>query len=64
MPMETYEVLQTVCGDEVLSFSRYLNGSKDLKMVQEAGVLQPLEIQTQSQMSVKWWNEIVDGLSE
>jgi hypothetical protein len=39
----------------------YLNGLNDLKtgvrifrMIQGAGVLQSLEMQTQSQMSVKW----------
>jgi hypothetical protein len=34
------------------------------RMIQEAGVLHPLEMQTQSQMYVKWWHEIVDWLSE
>jgi hypothetical protein len=33
-------------------------------MIQEGGVLQPLEMHTQSQMSVIWGHEIVDGLSE
>jgi hypothetical protein len=33
-------------------------------LIQEADVLQPLEMQPQSQMSVKWWHEIVDLLSE
>jgi hypothetical protein len=49
----------------------YLNGLHDLKtgvknfrMIQEAGLLQPLEMQTQSQMFVKWRCEIVEGLSE
>jgi hypothetical protein len=35
-----------------------------LGMIQEAGALQHLEMQTQSEMSVKWWHEMVDGLSE
>jgi hypothetical protein len=58
-PTETYVILQTVYDDEALAV--YLNGLNDLKtgvrifrMTQEAGVLQPLEMQTQSQMSVKW----------
>jgi hypothetical protein len=33
---------------------------KIFRMVQEAGVLQPLEMQTQSRMSVKWWYETID----
>jgi hypothetical protein len=60
-PTETYEILQTVYGDKALSRSVYLNGLNDLKtgvrifrMIQEAGVLHPLEMQTQSQMYVKW----------
>jgi hypothetical protein len=28
-------------------------------MIQEAGVLQPLKMQSQRQMSVKWWHETV-----
>jgi hypothetical protein len=58
---ETYEMLQTVYGDEALSrssvferFKRFQAGVRIARMIQEAGVLQPLEIQIQSQMSVKW----------
>jgi hypothetical protein len=29
-------------------------GVKNVRMIQGAGVLQPLEMQTQSQMSIKW----------
>jgi hypothetical protein len=32
-------------------------------MIQGAGVLQPLEMQTQTQISEKWWHE-VEWLSE
>jgi hypothetical protein len=58
---ETYEMLwlSMVMKPEVVAV--YLNGLNDLKtsvriirMIQEAGVLQPLEMQTQSQMFVKW----------
>jgi hypothetical protein len=49
-PTETHEMLQTVYGDEALSrssvlewFKRFKDGSEDLH---------PLEMQTQSQMSV------------
>jgi hypothetical protein len=45
----------------------YLNGLNDLKtsmricrMIQDAGGLQRLEMQTQSQMTVKWSDEFVD----
>jgi hypothetical protein len=55
-----YEMLQTVSGDEALSrssvfewFKRFKDGVKIFRMIQEAGVLQLLEMQTQSQMSVK-----------
>jgi hypothetical protein len=64
-------MLQTLYGDEALSRSMYLNGLNDLKtgvmifrMIWEAGVLQPLEMKMQSQISVKWWHEIVSCLSE
>jgi hypothetical protein len=46
-PTETYEMLQTVYADEASGRSRIF------RMIQEAGVLQPLEMQTQSQMSAK-----------
>jgi hypothetical protein len=39
-------------------------GMKIFGMVQEVGVLQPLEMQTQLQLFVKWWHEIISGLSE
>jgi hypothetical protein len=49
----------------------YLNGVNDLKsglriftVIQEAGVLQPLEMQTQSHASVKRWHGIVEWPSE
>jgi hypothetical protein len=55
------EMLQTVYIDEALSgsrvlqwFKRFKEGMRIFKMSQESGVLQPLEMQTQSQMSVKW----------
>jgi hypothetical protein len=55
MPTETYEILQTVYGDDALNGLNDLKtGVKIFRMVQEAGVLQPLEMQTQSRMSVKW----------
>jgi hypothetical protein len=48
-----------------------LNGLNDLKMgvrifriIQDAGVLQHLEMQTQTQMFVKRRNKIISGLSE
>jgi hypothetical protein len=57
---ETYEMLQSVYGDEALSSSSVFEWCKRLKtgvrifgMIQQAGVLQPLEMQTQSRMSVK-----------
>jgi hypothetical protein len=59
-PIETYEMLQTVCGGDT-DIAVYLNGFNELKarvrifrMFQEVSVLQPLEMQTQSQMFVKW----------
>jgi hypothetical protein len=59
--IETYEMLQTVRGAETLHCSSvYLIGFNDLKtvvrifrMIQDAGVLQPLEMQTRSQIPVK-----------
>jgi hypothetical protein len=39
-------------------------GVRIFGMIQQVGDLQPLEMQTQQQMSMKWWREIVDGLSE
>jgi methyltransferase-like protein len=58
MPKEIYEMLQTVCGDDVLSYSRVYDFLNDLKagmrifrIIQEAGVLQHNEMQTQLQMS-------------
>jgi hypothetical protein len=49
----------------------YLNGLNDLKMgmrifkmIQEAGVIEPLEVQAHSQISVKWRYEIVDWFSD
>jgi hypothetical protein len=54
-------MLQTVCGDESLRrssvsewFKRFKDGREDLQDDSRSGVLQPLEMQTQSQMSVKW----------
>jgi hypothetical protein len=54
-------MLQTVCGDENFScnsvlewFKRFKDVREDLQDDQKAGVLQPLEMQTQLQMSVKW----------
>jgi hypothetical protein len=54
-------MLQIAYGDEALNRAVYLNDLKDLKMgvrilrmIQEAGILQPLEMQTQSQLFVKW----------
>jgi hypothetical protein len=51
---EAYEILRTVCNDEALSrVTVHLNGLNDLKtgvrifrMIQEAGVLHPLEMRT------------------
>jgi hypothetical protein len=69
-PIETYEMLQIVCGDEALSRSSVFGwnilktGVRIFRMTQKAGILQPLEMQTQSEMSVKWWHEIISGLSE
>jgi hypothetical protein len=64
-------MLQTVCGDEVLNHSSAFDGLNGLqtgvsafRMIQEPGVPEPLEMQTQSQISVKWWHMIYDGLSE
>jgi hypothetical protein len=58
---ETYEMLQTVCGVEALSrssvyewFKPFTEGHEFFRLIQEADVLQPLEMQPQSQMSVKW----------
>jgi hypothetical protein len=60
-PIETYEVLQTVCGDEALSFSnisewfkRFKDEREDLQDDPRSRRFQPLEMQIQSQMSVKW----------
>jgi hypothetical protein len=62
---------QTPCGDEVLSRGSVFEWFNDLKtgvgifsIIQETSVLKHLEMQTQQQMSLKWWHEIVDGLSE
>jgi hypothetical protein len=64
-------MLQTVCGEEGLSRSSVFESFKRLKtdvrivrIIQKTGVLQPLEMQTQSQITVKWCHEITDGLSE
>jgi hypothetical protein len=50
---ETYEMLQTLYDDEALSRSsvfqllkRFKGGRKIFRMIQESGVLQPLEMQT------------------
>jgi hypothetical protein len=58
---ETYEMLEIVYGDEALNrssvfawFKELMNGVRIFRMIQEAGVLQPLEMQTQSQLFVKW----------
>jgi hypothetical protein len=55
MPAETYEMLQTVYGDEALShrcicewFKRFKDGCRIFRIIQEVDVLQPLEMQTQS----------------
>jgi hypothetical protein len=56
---ETFQLMKQTYGDNALSCTwgseRYLNGLNDLKtgvmifkVIQEAGVLQPLEMQTQS----------------
>jgi hypothetical protein len=52
-PTETYEMLPTVYADEALSrssvfelFKRFKDEREDLQDDQEAGVLQPLEMQT------------------
>jgi hypothetical protein len=57
--------LSMVMKPEVVAL--YLNGLNDLKsgvwifrMIQETGILQPLEKHTHSQMPVKWWHAIVD----
>jgi hypothetical protein len=44
----------------------YLNGAdvRIIRMIQEAGVIQPLEMHTKSHIFVKWQHEVVDGLSE
>jgi hypothetical protein len=70
-PTETYEMLQIACGSEAWSsrsvfesFKLFKNGWEDYLNIQEAGFLQPLEMRTQSQMSVKCRHEIVDGLFE
>jgi hypothetical protein len=59
-PTETCEMLQIVYGDEAISCSNGLNGLNYLKMglrifrmIQEESVLRPLEMQIQSQMSIK-----------
>jgi hypothetical protein len=64
-------MLQTVYDNEELSRSSVFEWLNDLKrgvrifsMIQKAGVLQPLEMQTQSQFSIKWWHEVVDWPSE
>jgi hypothetical protein len=60
-PTETYEMVQTVYGNEALSrssvfewFTRFKTGVRILRMIQEVGVVNHLEMQNQSQMSVKW----------
>jgi hypothetical protein len=60
-PTEIYEMLRTVCGDEALRrssvfewFKRFKDGRENLQDDPRSGVLQPLEMQTQSQMFVKW----------
>jgi hypothetical protein len=63
-PTDTHEMLQIVYGDETSNrssvcerFKRYKDEREDLqdcRTIQEAGVLQPPEIRTQSQMCVKW----------
>jgi hypothetical protein len=61
----TFQLIKRAYGDNALSDTRvsewYSNDLIDLKkgvrifrMIQEAGVLKLLEMQTQSQMSVKW----------
>jgi hypothetical protein len=54
-------MLQNIYSDEALScssvfewFKRFKDGREDLRMIQEAGVPQLLEMQIQSQISVKW----------
>jgi hypothetical protein len=71
MPTETYEMLQLSMVMKPQVIAVYLNGLNNLKTsvrifrtIQEAGVLQPLEMQTQLQMSMEWWYEIVDWLSD
>jgi hypothetical protein len=60
-PTENYEMLRNVYNDEALSrsnifewFKRFKDGRENLQGDQEAGVLEPLEMETQSQMSAKW----------
>jgi hypothetical protein len=60
-PTETYEMLQTVYSDGALSrssvfewFKRFEDGREIFRMIQEAGVRQPLEMQTQAQIFMKW----------
>jgi hypothetical protein len=54
-------MLETVRDDEALShssvfelFKQFKDGREIFIMIQGAGVLQPLEMQTQTQISEKW----------
>jgi hypothetical protein len=52
-PVVTYAMLHTVCDDVAMSLNglNYLKAAlRIFRMIQEAGVLQPLEMQRQSQM--------------
>jgi hypothetical protein len=70
-PTKNFHLIKQAYCDNTLSRTWisewYLNGLIDLKVfrvIQGAGVFRPLEMKTQSQMSAKWWCEIIDGLSE
>jgi hypothetical protein len=64
-------MLQTVCCGEVLCRSsvfewlkRLKDGCEDHQDDPRSGCLSTLEMQKQSQMTMKWRHEIADGLSE
>jgi hypothetical protein len=60
-PTEIYEMLQLsmvmkleIVAMYLLCFNHLKTSMKIFRMIQEAGVLEPLEMQTQLQMSMKW----------
>jgi hypothetical protein len=71
---ETFQLVKQAYGDNAVSrtlfsmvcewFERVNTDMRIFTMIQEAGVPQPLEMKAQPLISVKWWYEIVAGLSE